>query len=312
MIRRWLSVSLPYYGGLRFFFCDRNYFTLWILIEFNLLTFLLILFFLEGKTLQRFFKLGLFYFLVQSIRSMIFLFYTVVSNFGYSFIREIFILLAITIKIGLFPTTFWTLQITPSISFLSLYFLLLFQKIPYLLLFFYFCPLVTEIFRLISLFVGRLFILLRIHLDWILVGSSVASTFWVFYLFSERLASFFWFFLSYGVILLTALFNRIFWRNLPIESRFYFWRLRALFMFLVGLPPFSLFFFKVDIRTFLYEGFKSLAFLFFWLFRLLGLTGYLKSLFLNFSFVNPLYPRFRFFSFFYLFILVSPIGFVLA
>lgn len=282
-----IKILLLFYYTLRisFFFLRNTLFSFWILIELNLLLFLLVMFILEMKN-QDFFHTGLYYFIFQSFGSVLFLLSMVIEKSIFQFYMEWVLILSLVIKIGLYPRSFWVFQIGSHIKIQTLYFLLVIQKIPLFFILFY-CSSPFYI-CLTSFIFGSVILSYRAELRDLFVSSSLSSILLFYLIFSQSLKMFVLFVFLYSLILYIVFFNfdlNYFVSrntNLPIFSV-------IILSFLRGLPPMRLFFFKFDIVEFLSFSFNSIELLLFWTLRFIGLFGYFKFFFNKFFFFDFLY-----------------------
>ena len=114
-------------------------------------------------------------------------------------------------------------------------------------------------------------------------------------LFYEGITCFLLFFLFYGIILAYVLLgavrsNFLFFRSSPLKV----FQRAIPFIFLSGLPPVSLFFFKLNIISVIFNFSGGVGIFFFWIFRVLGLFGYFKFFYKNLLFVCFMYLNHNF------------------
>lgn len=289
MMTRLFFTNSFYILGIFLFYGSNTLFSFWILIELNLLFFLVVVYLFQGKDLE-FFSYRLFYFLVQSLGSVLFLLSILLQRLDLDHSFDLVLVFSLILKIGLYPGTFWVFQMGCFFSFRTMYYLLVFQKIPLFILLFTLSPLFLEAVLILSFIYGSLYLFFSKSLRDVFIRSSIASTFWVFYLFLSRANSFFFFLFFYSLILFLILFIRSKSPEGICNSKNFNSLLSILtFIFLCGLPPMSLFFFKIELIHFLTFGWSVISLFFVFLFRFISLFGYLSFFFKNFFLLEFLY-----------------------
>lgn len=289
MITRLVFTNSFYLLRIFLFYGRNTLFSFWVLIELNLLFFLVIVYLFQGKDLE-FFSFRLFYFLIQSLGSILFLLSILLQRMSFNFSFELILIFSLILKMGLYPGTFWVFQMGCFFNFRTIYYLLVFQKIPLFILLFTLSPLFLELVLIFSFIYGSLYLFFSTSLIDVFISSSIASTFWVFYLFSSRPNSFFIFLFFYSLILFLFFFLRSKSPEGICNSRIFNSLLLVLiFIFLCGLPPISLFFFKIELIYFLIFSYNLIGAFFIFSFRFVSLFGYLSFFFKNFFFLEFLY-----------------------
>ena len=188
-------VAFFYLLRLSFFLNSSSSFFFWIITEVNLLLFIMILIILGNFwSKQEYHDLLLFYFLIQSLSSIFILRDFFFSLDFYIFNRDYMFLLAMLIKLGMFPFFYWMFKISSFLNSLSLVLILGLQKIPFLVVLFSIQRSVFMVLILLSFFSGRLIILFSARLIDILICSSISYRFWVFYLYTFNFYVFLLFF----------------------------------------------------------------------------------------------------------------------
>lgn len=312
MIRSiWIIQRIIYLFSIAIFFLGGNIIRVWVLIELNLLSFLFFIFFLEGEGFS--FSIWFYYFLVQSAGSFLFLSFVCFNDLEIYFdFKRIFLLASISVKIGLLPFFFWVFTICPLMYSRRLFVFLTFQKIPYFLIFFRLSP-DCEVLCFFTFIIGRQIVFWSESLYWLLITSSIRSVVWILLLFLDSLHSFFLFFFVYTISLFFLTFFDGLWIGYSLGGIKFDLVLKILFIFCVGLPPFSLFLFKIDIVKFLNLLGKDIGLLIMFFYRIVSLSGYFKYFF------KDLYSIYLLYDFnlswtkskvFYLFIRIVPFLFI--
>ena len=160
------------------FFRFNSLVILWILIELNLIFFIIIILnsfysFLEGNTEQ-----SLFYLIVQTIGSILFLMGLVFTDF-FKFLdldNNFLILFSLILKLGLFPFHQWVYRISAYISTFTFLILLTIQKVPLLFVIFSFNIDILILIAVFNLLFGSFFIIKSYSIKELLVSSSIYST----------------------------------------------------------------------------------------------------------------------------------------
>lgn len=281
-------IILVYLLRMTFFFNYSRPFIFWIMVELNLLLFIMIIYTFKGiRFKQEIFDLTIFYFLIQSIASILLLRDFFFSEDFFIFNSDLIFILSILIKLGIFPFFYWVFKISNFLNYFSLSLLLTFQKIPF------FCILFSSfnsyIFFILffSFFSGSILVVYRKRFIPLLVASSIRRRFWVFYLFGYRFNFFLFFYLIYRIFL----FYIISCYNYTFKSSLKFWFRLIFFAFLLGLPPFRLFFFKFSIINSIFLNFGSLDSFLFWGLSFVSLFGYISYTFKRFFWISEPYNR---------------------
>lgn len=291
-----------FYGiRILFLICSNSFFSFWLLMELNTISFLILILFkrFECKETRECINQCFFYFVLQSCVSMIMLLGFRLKNFSFIELSSL-ISICLVFKIGLFPFYFWMLKLIKYLDPFRIFILLGPQKIYLILLSF----LNLDIFILclfwICLFFGRLFMMKSLDLGELILGSSIRRIIILFFLYSSSLIMFFLFFFIY-ISCLYFLFANF---------SFYSYIRRATFLFssliLLSSPFFPFFLLKFQIFKFLVEFLSTFEFILFWIGLFLCFIGYLTFFFFNFvsffSFYNSnLKVKFPFLIFFLIF-----------
>lgn len=278
-----------------FIFLERcNPLLIWVFMELNLLALLVLC--LNIDLYGEIKEFGLYYFLIQSLGRLLFLWGNGVRIYIREFLDSIVFSFAIILKVGIFPLFFWILKLGSSLRSYFLVLILSLQKVPMFFLLFQRNFSFILFLLLFSFFFGRIFIFFFKDFKLILVSSSISTSFWIFWFFSHRV----WIFLTFNILYFMTLYFLV----RKIEDNFNVdWLKMCLFVFLSGLPPFSLFFFKFFLFSLIFELHVSLLFIL-WVVRFFRLVGYLKFFYFNFFSYNFFYLHNKFLftniSFFYL------------
>nr|YP_009130780.1 NADH dehydrogenase subunit 2 [Ibalia leucospoides]AIK21706.1 NADH dehydrogenase subunit 2 [Ibalia leucospoides] len=235
----------------------------WISIEINSMSFLPLMLFLNKNFNDSFIK----YFLIQSASSSMLLFFSLLSMMFMSpeIMVYLFMILAILMKMGMFPFHYWYLNVLVNLSWLNYLILSIIQKIlPFYFLnnvilmmsaskcfknmkfFLYFIIIMSSIIS-ISLInsttsIKMLFALSSLnHMTWMLLSMLTSMKIWVFY------------FSIYAFILISLIYSLMklkieFINELYILSNFNYIFKMIMTLFLIGLmsfPPLIGFFMKM-------------------------------------------------------------------
>lgn len=199
------------------------------------------------------------YFLFQSIASIIFLLSSVII-----LQHQNIILLIILIKLGAAPFHLWLMAIINKISFLSLIWLSVIQKIiPLRLILFITWNNTTIFFVILRYFLGVIHIIIQTKLIKIVIASSIYSTPWVIVAFLTEESLGWIFFVSYSVlqVIFIYLVNKVFFipiKNTRLTRNIYDSFILICILFLRGFPPRPLFFFKLKILGLILVYFRLL------------------------------------------------------
>ena len=183
-----------------------------------------------------------------------------------------YIFSSINIEVRNFPFFFWAFKLCDYLSLFIFWLILTLQKIPFFLIFFSNFNNWLILILVFSFIRGSVLILFSNRFNFIIVSSSVLSTFLIFYIFRLDFLFFFFFFFFYSVRIFLLL--KVYFKD--YNSRLNFLVILFLFRFFLGLSPLSLFFFKLSLTTFFSLYASSLELLIFWGFRFLALFGYMK------------------------------------
>lgn len=219
----------------------------------------------------------LYYFWIQSFSSLGLLFRARFRNF--TFHGNFFMCFFIILKLGLWPLHKWFFYIGYSIEGLILSIYLTFQKIPIILFF-----RITEYkfllyFFIINMVIGSVFIIWSKNLKNLLLRSSIYISFWTIVLIFSSIINTLVFYVIYFLIN-----NLIFLTKIKLKrSEFNWMNLIIIFLFFIGLPPFSMFFIKIIVlkNFFIISTITNLLILFFCFIRV---VGYFKFFF---NFLTP-------------------------
>lgn len=151
--------------------------SIWIYLEINLISFIFLII-----NYKNYFSIEsrIFYFIAQTIASIIFLISIIFSLFYNLFF--FFVLLSIIIKIGMAPLHFWVIIIIDKLSWILIYLLLTWQKLGPLILLFKYNNINNNtifIFIIFSIFIGSLMGLNYSSLKKILAYSSINQLRWI-------------------------------------------------------------------------------------------------------------------------------------
>ena len=293
--RKNFYILFIYFISFLLFFNINSFLLFWILLELNLIIFVLII----TKSSFIFFKTNLydqcfFYFIIQSLGSILFIlslgFNIIISRY-FCFI----LIISIILKLGIFPLQFWFFKLASYITFLPFFLILTFQKIPLFFLIFHLNLELLIIIFIVNLIVGSFFLYTSCSINKILISSSIYSTIWIFLFMIIRLFIFFHFFFNYLIFIFLISKEKIFsLYSLPyVQNKFLY---TSSVLFLIGIPPFRLFFLKFYTFNWINITFSIFNVFLIWMFSFIRLIGYfnffLKS-FTTFYFLNNYYIIFN-------------------
>lgn len=305
----WFYVFIFYFFRLNLFLNANCPILFWVMIEINLISFCLIIL-IEKSIYVKMDSTNyiIYYFIVQSRASILFLSNYSFLDWGSIFNREHIFLVSMILKIGLFPLFFWIFTLRRRLSFIRLLILLTFQKIPLFSIIYNLNSHRLELILFFSFIRGRLILLYRNNFLFICISSSISYSFILYFFFFFSFKFFLGFFLLYRLFLGSMLM--LLRLDSPLNRQLLFW----CFCFFLGLPPMGLFFFKLLFAQEIYFLFGRLEVLSFWAFTFLGLMGYLKFFYYSFYRLEILhykntYPLkrtlFLLFSFFFCIVFLS-------
>lgn len=206
----------------------------WILLELNILRFCVLLFFY----LENFARI-LYYFLVQRLGSFIMLFYLIFRDQRSSSFSIVFIV-ALALKLGFFPFQFWFYNVSSAFTIFSFFILLTWQKVPGMVVLFNSYREALLILFVINGVFGSAIVFFSSNLVSLLVSSSIYIGYWNMVIYCFYPSIFFYFYVFYVATLALGFFCCS-----PYFSSYVYRRFLVLAFFLIGLPPFNIFFMKI-------------------------------------------------------------------
>lgn len=307
---KFFSFSLYFLGVVIFFNSSSRLFT-WILIEINLISFVLVSLDPKDYVNNTNCSFLLFYFLVQSRATLLFLSSFFCENFLGFLDGELMFVIGIIMKIGLFPLFFWVFLISDHIGITRLILLLTIQKIPLFMILFSSDSFLLYIVIFLSFLSGSLIVFFSQSLPFLIISSSVSYSLVLYLFFIIRPWPFFRFFFVYRLFLSLIFFQRNFWRL--GEGGVHKFLMVMSFCFFAGLPPIGLFFYKILFTLNLFSFFSQTELFFFWAIRCLSLVGYTKFFYSFLYNFNSLYISNLSATSLYLFLplLILSLGFIL-
>lgn len=246
----------------------------WLLMEVNLCCICFLIFkkcYHEGTVNL---NLGLYYFIIQRLARAVFLVRT--SRQGYT--AHLFLAISIGIKLGIWPFYFWYFNFGIQVDSTTLFIALTYQKLPFLLLIFYIVhQAILILFFLVNMGIGVVSLLKSEGIVFALLSSSIYMVIWMFLFYCSWDIFLLGFFLMYGVcVYLLCRFKTLeFWSTFELL-------LTCSAVFLLRLPPFSLFFLKYKVLETLCYFFTLSLIRFVIFFTFLSLVGYSKMFFFFF------------------------------
>lgn len=273
---RWeiFLIRFFYFIILSSFFSFSSFLLFWIFLELNLVLYLLVISFRSSINGRNYYQL-LFYFMIQSLGSIVFLTIVFISFFSFESHIQFLAVLSVILKIGVYPFYSWVLGISSWISSYLIGLLLRMQKIPLFFLMFNFNSHWLLILLCVNLIFGSLIILKSKFITSIIIFSSIYRTFWFFCCRILDYKAFIIFLIQYLFLVYWLLKEN----SLSPQRNIY---LIFISMFLIGIPPLSFFFFKFySIRLILLE-FSYYLFFILWLSTFVSFVGYLTFFFKSF------------------------------
>lgn len=245
------------------------------------------------------------YFLVNSFRSILFIFS---SNFILYFNNIIFLIiinLIIIFKLGVIPFHFWFIDIIKTLNWLRCFVLSTWQKIiPFFILIFIFIQdiilffvilrsIFSIIFSINQIYLKKLYAYSSInHIRWLIISLIFRELIWLLYFFIYLIINFL-------IIIILKIFNINFIMDLYYKFNLNY--LKFFFIILIfslgGLPPFLGFLIKWYIIYYLLFNYNFFILLILIFFSLIFLYFYLRLLYIN-IFIN--YISFNLIKFFVL------------
>lgn len=284
------------------FINSSTFFTFWILLEINTIIFILIIYLFNLKENFLSSESCFFYFLLQSITSLLIIWtFSIESFFNFgrfmTLIRDILLGISIAFKLRIYPFRFWFYEISKIIDSYSFVILITIQKIPLFLIRTLISSLFLNFLIIINLIVGSVFLIFRKNLKDLFIRSSIYNVFWfvLFIKFDYKL--FIIFYLMYSIFILILAIIKIFKVNFYFKTLNQFLFIIVFFIFSVGLPPSGIFFIKYYFfLNFLIKTLNVLIFII--LFRIVTvILGYLiffyNSFFFKFYLYNNLFISFK-------------------
>nr|YP_009501866.1 NADH dehydrogenase subunit 2 [Aacanthocnema dobsoni]AWU48796.1 NADH dehydrogenase subunit 2 [Aacanthocnema dobsoni] len=195
-------IVLPlYFLSIIFSLSSMSWMLIWIGMEMNLLTFVLIIMKSPNNMMKS--ESTMKYFLIQSIGSMIFLL-TIHSNMIYyneNSLKEVWLpSMALMLKSGMAPLHSWTPDIINKFSLFSLFLFISLQKIvPLMIMFSSWFPLLIPL-SMINVIVGNLGSISQSSITKMIIFSSINTTGWMIMSFMESYYLFLVYFIQYTLI----------------------------------------------------------------------------------------------------------------
>lgn len=180
---------------------SNSWFSIWIILEFNLISFIPIIIFFNKYSKESSFK----YFIIQAISSSVILLSAnrIIINLNYNILISLIINLinlTIFIKIGAAPFHSWFIDIIKNLNWINCLILSTWQKIiPIIILNYIYIIKLNYIIIIISLLVGSIYglnhqsirIILRYssinHISWMLINLIIRELIWILYFISYLL-----------------------------------------------------------------------------------------------------------------------------
>lgn len=264
-------IKLTYLFSIFIFLNFSSFFVFWFWLEVRMILFLCLI--ASEKVFNREldnFSQSLYYFIIQSISSILLLLFFSMEMFTS---KNILILFLLIIKLGVVPFHFWSYKICQYLRIAPIFVLLNFQKIPIIIFLSEFDFKLILILILVNMIIGCLYLMWSNCLVSFIVSSRICFFSWIIFILFWRILGFILFFFKY------LLFNLILISLKNCANRLdyrmaYALKLIFLTIFVLGLPPFFYFFFKFYlICAILQNGNLSLIFVV-WMFSFFCLVAY--------------------------------------
>ena len=229
---------------------------------------------------------ALLYFVIQSIGSLLYLTWSSLRGYTRMEVRDNVSILALTLKSGLYPLQFWILTIIEFIRATGVTLILGPQKVPVYLIMFRLGGIFLLWLAKISFFWAAVKINLTRRWAKLMLWSSIYSMIWIIIIYQFRGAIYMVFFFIYTICL--YMFCKRFeikGKGKEIQSRF------LIFSFFVGLPPLSIFFFKVCLMNFGLSWWPRTTIILLWLGIFMASIAYTKIMMANFCLNQDLWKR---------------------
>lgn len=244
------------------------------MLEVNIIIFILII---ESNSLKSYSQSRLFYFIIQSVGSFIILSSCCRETVVRINLEKESFLLAILIKIGLFPFHTWIFKIRENIKELDFVLLLTLQKIPILILLRNLKRMTSFVIILTRIAIGSCIIWKRKSIKEILVSSSIYSTIWIILAINLEAKIFTEIFIFYSATILALIELRKKARRMRNTQEK--WVFTRRMIFLVALPPTRFMLYKTFIFNFRMRTNSIMTNITLWMFTFIATMSYLKITF---------------------------------
>nr|YP_009351819.1 NADH dehydrogenase subunit 2 [Rhinotergum shaoguanense]AQQ72858.1 NADH dehydrogenase subunit 2 [Rhinotergum shaoguanense] len=288
------------------FFSLNSLFMFWLLLEINLIIFVLFVSSMFDMNSYKTTEQGFYYLIIQALGSLILLYSILMSDSSKMFyLEESFLfMISLSLKIGLVPLHFWIFKLSNYLKDAPMFFILTFQKIPTLfILFSSNCAFLLEL-TLVNLLFGSLMLFYSKEIKNLMVSSSIYSTVWFFLFFLVSPLFFLIFLMNYFIFVFLMLkLNKAFF--VSCYGSFEKLLLILSFLFFVGLPPMGLFFFKFFSLPLLLDILNEFSVFMVWIFTFVSTFAYFSFFyFWFFSNENLFFPSTTQYSFIFTFFLL--------
>lgn len=258
-----LILIIFYLISIVFVFLSSNIYSFWFTLEIQTIIFLGLLQISINKKIE-FRGPGLFYFIIQSLGSMVFLFTFIFENSIFNFSNlDILWLLMICLKRGIIPFHLWVYEISDNIESLILSLLITLHKIPMISFVFFNITDLVYIYFLIFSFIPIYLIFFSHRIKDFSISSSIYINIWFILSMSFNI---------YVFLIFSLVYFFFFYNFLNLINKFNF-ILAICVVFIISLPPSAMFFLKV-LSIGLFNIFGSFNMLFFFFYVLLRNFGY--------------------------------------
>lgn len=258
-------------------FNSSSFLSFWIFMEINIILFVVSIY-AFGNMNEDFSSQYIYYFILNSFFSLVFLIASIVST-TISIFRDFMIIISLFFKLGLYPFYYWVINLGQHTSSFFFFFLMSFQKLYLLCFSFNYLSGWLFQFFFVSSFFASIYLFKRDTTIDLLVYSSIYTRVW--FLLADYCGSYIfliYFFLFYRLFLISFLFSSSF-----KDHRIGLFLIVFCAMFLFGLPPINFFFLKLFsvLFTFLI-GVSYSIFVTFWVIVFTSLVGYYSFLYIYF------------------------------
>lgn len=277
----WTLLGLFFFG---------SSFLYWVMLELNMTLFILLISDLNLNTRK---NICLFYFLIQSLGSFLFLYGVLLDDV----FKIIYATTGLTLKLGLFPLYFWVYKISISLTSFNFTILITYQKLfgLYYLFMFFYSYVIIDYLIVSNAIVGCYLIYISKNLKEILISSSIYNSLFFILLYHMNFEILVIFVICYFSFLFLLV-------RMKLCDRLYYYI--TFIVFLCRFPPLRPFFIKIFLLSNWFTLMRFSCSVIFWFATFLSSCFYLKFCYSYLNLGPSLYDGFRRSSFTFLIISV--------